>query len=132
MLVNVWITMKTGIHPTWHNDVTVTCSCGETFVTGSTMTEISTDICSKCHPFFTGEMRFVDVQGRVEKFQAKLKASKEYRKSTTTKKAVKQLRQKQAARSLKDVLTEMKQTQDKQTVKSETPDIAPKTPTTKA
>lgn len=64
--------MKANIHPQYHN-VTVKCSCGASFVTGSTRDNITVDICSKCHPFFTGEMRFVDTMGRVEKFQAKQK-----------------------------------------------------------
>lgn len=66
--------MKTNIHPTY-NQITVTCSCGKSFVTGSTKDAITVDICSKCHPFFTGEMRFVDTMGRVEKYQAKQKAA---------------------------------------------------------
>ncbi len=66
--------MKANIHPQY-NQITVTCSCGASFVTGSTKTTITTDICSKCHPFFTGEQRFVDKVGRVQKFQAKAAAA---------------------------------------------------------
>ncbi|MBP9670310.1 50S ribosomal protein L31 [Candidatus Woesebacteria bacterium] len=66
--------MKSGIHPQY-NQITVTCSCGATFLTGSTKPDMTVDICAKCHPFFTGEMRFVDQLGRVEKFQAKQKAA---------------------------------------------------------
>ena len=66
--------MKTGIHPKY-NQITVTCSCGAAFQTGSTKSDFSVDICAKCHPFFTGEMRFVDQLGRVEKYQAKQKAA---------------------------------------------------------
>jgi large subunit ribosomal protein L31 len=62
--------MKANIHPKY-NQITVTCSCGNSFQTGSTRDAITTDICSKCHPFFTGEMRFVDQLGRVEKYKAK-------------------------------------------------------------
>lgn len=61
--------MKAGIHPQYFDDAKVTCACGNTFTTGSTMPEIQVEICSKCHPFFTGEMKFVDTLGRVEKFQ---------------------------------------------------------------
>lgn len=60
--------MKANIHPQYH-EATVTCACGNTFVVGSTKPEIVVEICSKCHPFFTGEMRFVDTMGRVERFQ---------------------------------------------------------------
>ncbi len=66
--------MKSGIHPQY-NQITITCSCGAAFQTGSTKTDFTVDICAKCHPFFTGEMRFVDQLGRVEKFQAKQKAA---------------------------------------------------------
>lgn len=81
--------MKAKIHPQWYPEAKVTCACGHTFTVGSTLQEIHVDICSKCHPFFTGEMRFVDVQGRVEKFQAKQKAaaSKIYIKKKDRKKA---------------------------------------------
>ena len=62
--------MKTGIHPQYV-DATVTCGCGNKFATRSTKKEIHVEICSACHPFFTGKMKFVDTTGRVEKFQKK-------------------------------------------------------------
>ncbi len=62
--------MKQGIHPTYHQ-ARVTCACGETFVTGSTKQTIRVDICSKCHPFYTGQRKFVDAEGRVQKFARK-------------------------------------------------------------
>ncbi len=68
--------MKQGIHPNWHNDTAVTCSCGNTFQIGSLTDVLTVDICNKCHPFFTGEMRFVDRQGRVEKFIKKMASAK--------------------------------------------------------
>src|SRR5512145_3166585 len=61
--------MKAKIHPNYHSDAKVVCACGNTFTTGSVKAEIHVDICSACHPFFTGEMRFVDTMGRVERFQ---------------------------------------------------------------
>ena len=62
--------MKEGIHPKYEEAV-VTCGCGNTFTTRSTKKAISVEICSACHPFFTGKMKFVDTTGRVEKFQKK-------------------------------------------------------------
>lgn len=62
--------MKQGIHPEYH-EARITCACGETFVTGSTKKAIRVEICSKCHPFYTGERRFVDAEGRVQKFARK-------------------------------------------------------------
>jgi len=67
--------MKANLHPTWYNQAKVICSCGNTFETGSTQEELHVDICSKCHPFFTGEMRFVDRQGRVDRFRQKVEAA---------------------------------------------------------
>lgn len=67
--------MKAAIHPQWFNDAKVTCACGNAFTVGATKPEIKVEICSKCHPFFTGEMKFVDTQGRVEKFQEKQKSA---------------------------------------------------------
>ena len=64
--------MKTGIHPDYH-EVTVSCACGNTFKTRSTIKgdHIRLEICAACHPYFTGKMRFVDTAGRVERFQRK-------------------------------------------------------------
>jgi large subunit ribosomal protein L31 len=62
--------LKEGIHPKY-KDVKVSCACGETFVTRSTTDNIRVDICSKCHPFFTGKQKLVDAEGRVEKFKKK-------------------------------------------------------------
>lgn len=61
--------MKSTIHPTWYHDCAVTCSCGNAFTIGSVRESLQVDICDKCHPFFTGEVKFVDRQGRVDKFR---------------------------------------------------------------
>jgi large subunit ribosomal protein L31 len=63
--------MKNDIHPEFHESAVVTCACGNTFTTGSTAKEIKVEICSACHPFFTGKQKFVDSAGRVEKFKKK-------------------------------------------------------------
>ena len=60
--------MKTGIHPEYYQ-TQVTCSCGATYVTGSTKPELKVEICSQGHPFFTGEQRIVDTEGRVERLR---------------------------------------------------------------
>ena len=71
--------MKTDIHPTYYTDATVTCACGETWTTGSTQKEIRVEICSNCHPFFSGEMqRIVDIEGQVDRFYKKLQARQDY------------------------------------------------------
>ena len=65
--------MKAKIHPEYHTDATVTCSCGNTFTTGSTRKVLKVELCSKCHPFFTGEQKIVDTAGRVERFKRRYK-----------------------------------------------------------
>lgn len=65
--------MKAKIHPTWYKDAQVVCVCGNTFTVGSTKQTIRIEICHKCHPYYTGSMKYVDTLGRVEKFQKKQK-----------------------------------------------------------
>jgi large subunit ribosomal protein L31 len=62
--------MKTDIHPEYFN-TTVTCACGNVIDVGSTKTDIRVEICSKCHPFFTGKQKLVDTAGRIERFRKK-------------------------------------------------------------
>ncbi|HEV8475113.1 MAG TPA: 50S ribosomal protein L31 [Methylomirabilota bacterium] len=64
--------MKAGIHPEYV-DTTITCACGEVVRTRSTKPDIRVEVCSKCHPFFTGKQKFMDTAGRVERFQRKYK-----------------------------------------------------------
>jgi large subunit ribosomal protein L31 len=82
--------MKKEIHPEFYNDCKVTCACGNTFVTGSTQKEIRVELCSQCHPFYTGKQKFVDTARRVEKFQekfSKIGAASSVRKGKKVKKA---------------------------------------------
>jgi large subunit ribosomal protein L31 len=64
--------MKANIHPTYYPEARVICSCGATWTTGSTIPEIRTDVCSTCHPFYTGEQHIVDTAGQVERFMKRL------------------------------------------------------------
>ena len=66
--------MKDGIHPKYQ-DAVVTCGCGNTFNTRSTKTKISVEVCSKCHPYFTGSVKFVDAAGRVDRFNKKFQGT---------------------------------------------------------
>lgn len=65
--------MKDKIHPKYYPDAKVTCSCGNTFTIGSTSKTLKVELCSQCHPFFTGEHRMVDTAGRVERFKQRYK-----------------------------------------------------------
>ncbi len=67
--------MKDKIHPKWHPAAKVACNCGSTFTTGSTLPEIHIEICSACHPFFTGTQKLVDTAGRVDKYNQRLAAA---------------------------------------------------------
>jgi large subunit ribosomal protein L31 len=68
--------MKEKIHPKYFIDANVTCSCGNTFTTGSTRQTLKVELCNKCHPFFTGEQKIIDTAGRVERFNKKYKRDK--------------------------------------------------------
>ena len=70
--------MKEGIHPTYFPDTNVVCACGNSWTTGSTVEMIHTDVCSKCHPFYTGEQRIVDTEGQVDRFYKRLQAREDY------------------------------------------------------
>jgi large subunit ribosomal protein L31 len=70
--------MKEAIHPKYYPNATVVCACGNTWTTGSTVETIRTDICSQCHPFFTGEQRIVDSEGQVDRFYKKLEARQQF------------------------------------------------------
>lgn len=69
--------MKDNIHPKWFSDAVVVCACGNTWTTGATVKEIRTDICSACHPFYTGEQRIVDTEGQVDRFMKRLQQRSE-------------------------------------------------------
>jgi large subunit ribosomal protein L31 len=70
--------MKKDIHPTYYPNATVVCACGNSWQTGSTVEVIHTDVCSQCHPFYTGEQRIVDTEGQVDRFYKRLQAREDY------------------------------------------------------
>jgi len=81
--------MKADIHPTYHSSATVTCGCGVTFEVGGTREAYQVELCSACHPFYTGEQKLIDTAGRVERFrnrQAVAPVEKKARKSHVEKK----------------------------------------------
>ena len=81
--------MKTETHPSYTEAAKVTCVCGNTFTVGSTMKELSVEICSACHPFYTGNEKILDAAGRVEKFKARSATGKALstKRAATTKKS---------------------------------------------
>lgn len=79
--------MKKTIHPPYYHDAVVTCACGNTFTAGSTKKELRVEICSQCHPFYTGKQKFLDTAGRIERFQRKYGWTDDRAAKETTKKA---------------------------------------------
>lgn len=102
--------MQQKIHPTWYPNAKITCACGHVFTVGATKPELKVEICSACHPFFTGEMKYVDTLGRVERFQQKQKkaAAQAQVLADKKKKKVEKEREAREAKSLKDMLMGLK------------------------
>jgi large subunit ribosomal protein L31 len=100
--------MKTAIHPTWYENAKVTCACGNVFTFGATFPELRVEVCSNCHPFYTGQMKFVDTAGRVDAFKTKLSQAKKKVVSKTEKRKIK--REKKIERELErpDTLEELR------------------------
>lgn len=99
--------MKQGVHPSWYPEAKVTCACGNSFITGSILPEIRVEICSSCHPLFTGQQKFVDTLGQVDRFIKKTEVSKakqEERKRILEARKSKQEEVKKERPSLKDLL----------------------------
>ncbi len=109
--------MQKGIHPTWYSDCQVTCSCGNTFVIGSNQPTLEVDICNKCHPFFTGEVKFIDRQGRVDKFKKKMAAAQPRK---AAKKSVKAADPKSYRELLREQQTQLRQETKKADEKAKT------------
>lgn len=78
--------MKDQIHPQYHTEAKVVCACGNTFTTGSTLAEMHVEICSNCHPFYTGKQNLIDTAGTIDKFRKKSTKSAEIKSKRVTKK----------------------------------------------
>lgn len=139
--------MKKDIHPEYHNDCKVTCVCGNSFTTGSTLSEIQVEICSKCHPFFTGKQKLIDTAGRVDKFRERMAEARKHEEESARRAAERKTARKKAGEAaaaaqfsstnksidLKDLAKETEQQKPavakaKRTAKT----TAKKTPATKA
>jgi large subunit ribosomal protein L31 len=78
--------VKDKIHPKWFPEAKVACACGATFTTGSTLPTISVEICSACHPLFTGQQKFIDTAGRVDKFNQRVALAEKKKAEATARK----------------------------------------------
>lgn len=102
--------MKLKIHPQYHPEVKVTCACGNTFTTGSTKASIEVEICSNCHPFFTGKSKLIDTAGRVDRFRARVEKGKKFaevRKQRETEKRAKVAAEKKVVATQAKVASEI-------------------------
>lgn len=97
--------MKAKIHPAYYSDAQVVCACGNTFTTGSTKKTVTVEACYKCHPFYTGEHKFLDRKGRVDSFQKKQAFAIKYKASSAGKKQ-RDNKQEKNVRSLRELLGE--------------------------
>jgi len=91
--------MKENIHPVYYADAQVICACGNTWTTGSTQKTIRTDVCSVCHPFFTGEQRIVDTAGQVDRFRRRLQQREDVLAQTQVQRAAEEAAKKAAAKA---------------------------------
>lgn len=99
--------MKPNIHPQWYPEAQVICACGKTFTIGSTKETVHVEICYHCHPFFTGEMKYIDTLGRVERYQEKQKVAKSKVAQLAAKKKKKeetQIKEERSPKTLKEML----------------------------
>lgn len=96
--------MKPKIHPKYYPEARVICACGNTWTTGSTSEELRTDVCSKCHPFYTGQQRIVDTAGNVERFAQKVERADKLR--TLTEQRTQARAERARARALVEVVDE--------------------------
>ncbi len=99
--------MKANVHPKYFSNAQVTCVCGNQFHVGSTQERINVELCYNCHPFYTGEQRFVDSASRIQKFQTKQQKATEY-KATVTKKVEDKKRSQSGPKSLREMLMGLK------------------------
>jgi large subunit ribosomal protein L31 len=102
--------MKKAIHPTWYPNAKITCACGNTFTAGSTKPEIQVEVCSNCHPFYTGQMKFVDTAGRVEKFKKRQSSAITKKVSKAEKRRIKQEKRIKEEMNRPDTLEQLRKT----------------------
>lgn len=101
--------MKTQIHPTWYPEAKVTCACGNSFSLGAAVPEIKVEVCYLCHPFYTGQMKYVDTAGRVEAFRTKQASKRATRVSKSEKRRLKRLKKIQEELERPDTLEALRE-----------------------
>jgi len=102
--------MQAQIHPQWYPEARVTCACGNKFTVGASVPEIRVDVCSNCHPFYTGQMKYLDTAGRVEAFKTRQAGAVTKVVSKTEKRRIKRLKKIQEEMDRPDSLAALRQT----------------------
>lgn len=102
--------MKAKIHPIWYPEAKVTCACGNSFVFGAIYPELRVEVCSNCHPFYTGQMKYVDTAGRVDAFKTKLSKASDKVVTKAEKRRVKKEKKIQRELERPDTLEELRKT----------------------
>ena len=105
--------MKANIHPKWYPECKVTCACGNTFIIGATVPQIQVEVCSNCHPFYTGQMKYVDTAGRVDAFLSKRAKAQTKRISKSEKRRIKKQKQLEKELERPDTLEELRKSSKK-------------------
>lgn len=105
--------MNTAIQPTWYKEAKVTCACGNTFTIGAAKESYEVEVCAACHPYFTGQMKFLDQAGRVDAFRAKQKNAQEKTLSKAERRQMKREQRLQEEMSLPDTFAEFKKSMKK-------------------
>ena len=100
------MTMKQAIHPQYFENAQVICVCGNKFTTGSTQEVIHVELCSNCHPFYTGEQRFVDTASRIQKFEKRTETAKKYQ-VVNKKKTEEQKKKTEGPKTLREMLEQI-------------------------
>ena len=123
--------MKTDTHPTYHSDVTVTCACGATHAIGSTLEELKVEICSACHPFYTGNEKVMDTAGRVDKFKKRMEqaAAKAPKKAAPAPEVKEEVKEEVAEEVKEEEVTETVVEETKATEETSTEEAAETTDT---
>jgi len=104
--------MRAQIHPKWYENAVVTCACGNTFTVGATVPAINVEVCYNCHPFYTGQMKYVDTAGRVDAFRAKQQKAQKKVVSKTERRKIKRRKKIEEELDKPETLEELRNTKE--------------------
>ena len=100
--------MKAQVHPKWYPEAVVSCACGNKFTVGATVPTITVDVCSNCHPYFTGQMKYIDTAGRVDAFRMKMDKKNVKAVSKTEKRRLKRTKKQEEENQRPETLSQLR------------------------